>query len=254
VKRGTLVERYHVEPDRIAVVRHGVNRLDPLVTVSGFPDDREATETACRQWLSAALCKAVGSTTAPALGAARFRFLFYASQFRPNKNLLTLLRAYQHLREAHDLGHKLILTGHPAESHDVRDFVEDARLLTARELAACYRLADLAVNPSLSEGGCPFTFGEAMSVETPVLMARIPVTEEVIGDERVRDAMLFDPYDWHELAERILWAVSHRDELYALQKPVYEEIVARTWDDVVGEYVGLLASMAHRSPAARTGS
>lgn len=259
VKQGTLVERHDVEPHRITVIRHGVNRLDALVTVRGFPDDREASETACRQWLAAALHKAVGSTTAAALGAGRFRFFFYASQFRPNKNLPTLLRAYRHLRQEHGLGHKLILTGHPAESPDVREFIESHSLqhdvlclhgLTARELAACYRLAELAVNPSLSEGGCPFTFGEAMSVETPVLMARIPVTEEVIRDKRVCDAMLFDPYDWQELADRMVWALSHRQELYALQKPAYDEFIARTWDDVVSEYVELLSSLARRSRTA----
>ncbi|MFD2884495.1 glycosyltransferase [Pseudomonas lini] len=56
--------------------------------------------------------------------------------------------------------------------------------LSIQELAACYKLADLAVNPSLSEGGCPFTFTEALSVGTPVVMARIAVTEEILVDEK----------------------------------------------------------------------
>jgi len=52
-------------------------------------------------------------------------------------------------------------------------------------IAACYKLADLAVNPSLSEGGFPFTFTEALSVGTPVVMARIPVTEEIIPGQHI---------------------------------------------------------------------
>ena len=80
--------------------------------------------------------------------------------------------------------------------HNLQNDVLCLHDLSAQELAACYRLADLAVNPSLSEGGCPFTLTEALSVGTPVVMARIAVTEEVVTDPELQSLMLFDPYDW----------------------------------------------------------
>ena len=125
------------------------------------------------------------------LASPDMRFLFYASQSRPNKNILTLLRAYRHLLRDRLLGVRLVLTCHPDALPELRDFVIEQRLvddviflhgLTQQQLAACYRLAELAVNPSLSEGGCPFTLTEALSVGTPVVMARIAVTEEVMRD------------------------------------------------------------------------
>ncbi|WP_210236525.1 glycosyltransferase, partial [Mesorhizobium sp. M3A.F.Ca.ET.201.01.1.1] len=82
------------------------------------------------------------------------------------------------------MGHKLILTGF-SHYESVRVFLREHNLLadvlcvhglTEPELAACYKMADLAVSPSLSEGGMPFTFTEALSVETPAILADIDVT------------------------------------------------------------------------------
>jgi len=181
------------------------------------------------------------------------KFFFYASQLRPNKNVLTLLRAYEYLLRRRFIGHKLIMTGNPYGWGPVQQFIEEHHLendvlflhgLKVQELAACYKLADLAVNPSLSEGGCPFTFTEALSVNTPVVMARIPVTEEVLTDPELQEMTFFDPYDWQSLAERIEWAMAHRDDLLAIQRRTYTELSQRTWADVVDEHLVMLEQIA----------
>lgn len=245
----TLVDRYGADPDHVFVVRHGANRLDDLVTVTGFEDNEEATNAFCRRLFSNALRKAVNNAYGRVSISSSVRFIFYASQFRPNKNVISLLKAYNHLIKHRFIGHKLILTGKPMEMSDVRRYVQEQNLqndvlclhgLTEQELAACYRLADLAVNPSLSEGGCPFTFTEAMSVGTPAVMARIPVTEEVINEPGLQEWMLFDPYDWEDMARRIEWALAHRELLHARQKPFYDKLTQRTWRNVVDEYVDIL--------------
>ncbi|MGD0436762.1 MAG: glycosyltransferase, partial [Bryobacteraceae bacterium] len=219
VKWNTLVDHYSVEPDAVAVVPHACWDLSPLINVSGFPDRDAATKTYCERLLKQALVRTGGNTYTGGLASGSIRYLFYPSQFRPNKNVLTLLRAYEHLLRNRFIQRKLILTGDPNRLSPIRDFIRDQRLenevlclhgLTTRELAACYRLADLAVNPSLSEGGCPFTLTEALSVGTPIVMARIPVTEEVVLDEALRSMMLFDPYDWRDMASRIEWALRNR--------------------------------------------
>ena len=112
--------------------------------------------------------------------------------------------------------------------------------LSTQQLAACYRLADLAVNPSLSEGGCPFTLTEALSVGTPVVMARIAVTEEVVTDPELQGLMLFDPYDWEDMAARIEWALQNRQRLLERQLKLYERLAERSWKTVVNEYVAIL--------------
>jgi glycosyltransferase involved in cell wall biosynthesis len=188
------------------------------------------------------------------------RFIFYASQLRPNKNIISLLRAYDHLLKRRFIGHKLFLTGNPRELDEIVEFIADNNLqndvlclhgLSEQELAACYHLADLAVNPSLSEGGCPFTFTEALSVGTPVVMARIPVTEEVIIDRALRELMCFDPYNWKDMANKIEWALQNRELLLSRQLPVYEKLAQRTWRNVVDEYVAILDQISMNKKVAK---
>jgi glycosyltransferase involved in cell wall biosynthesis len=159
------------------------------------------------------------------------------------------LRAYDFLLKRRYVGHKLILTGDPKGFLPVADFIAEHNLhedvlwlhdLTEQELAACYHLADLAVNPSLSEGGCPFTFTEALSVGTPVVMSRIAVTKEVITDTALQDIMLFDGYDWKDMATRIEWALNNKDTLLNKQLAFYEHLSKRTWRDVVDEHIAIL--------------
>lgn len=257
VKWRTLVERYQIDPDAITVIPHGVNRLDDLVDVTGFPDKAAATKILCRNIFSVALHKAVNNGYASRL-SNEFSYIFYASQFRPNKNILSLLKAYEYLLRRQYIGHKLVLTGNPNVMPEILAFINEHFLendvlflhgLTAQELAASYCLADLAVNPSLSEGGCPFTFTEAMSVGTPAIMARIAVTEEIISDPVMQEHMLFDPYNWKDMAERIEWGLKNLPELLEMQKPLYDRLVKRTWNNVVNDYVDVLdriSSADHR--------
>jgi len=253
VKWRTLVQRYNVGPEKVWVVPHGANRLDELISVSGFVDNEAATKALCIDLFRTALLKAVNYGDARIFGSGSVRFMFYASQFRPNKNVLSLLRAYDYLLKQRHISHKLVLTGNPNGLPELKEFIQSHHLendvlclhgLSAQELAACYRLADLAVNPSLSEGGCPFTFTEAMSVGTPVAMARIPVTEEVISDPGLQEMMLFDPYDWVDMGDRLEWCLNNLDTLYRRQQPFYEELARRTWLDVVEEYIGILDSIS----------
>jgi glycosyltransferase involved in cell wall biosynthesis len=255
VKWETLVRRYGADPESVFVIRHGANRLDDLVRVTGFPDNAAATNRLCRRLLATALQKDVHRAYEGVRVSTGIRFIFYASQFRPNKNIISLLRAYDYLLRRRFVGHKLILTGIPIEHDEVSTFIAEKNLqqdvlclhnLNEQELAACYHLAELAVNPSLSEGGCPFTFTEAMSVGTPVVMARIPVTEEVITDPHLQAAMLFDPFDWRDMAARIEYGLLNRDKLRVLEQPFYEQLARRSWRNVVDDYVAILGRISKR--------
>ncbi|MBR0914903.1 glycosyltransferase [Bradyrhizobium japonicum] len=256
IKYRTLVERYQVSPGAIDVVRHGANRLDDLIAVSGFPDNAASTDAFCVSRFESALGKAIGTQQPFNFDSGDVEFIFYASQFRPNKNVITLLRAYEHLLKRRYIGHKLVLTGDPHSLPEIARFIRDRNLqndvlclhgLSAQELAACYRLADVAVNPSLSEGGCPFTLTEALSVGTPVVMARIAVTEEVITDPELRGLMLFDPYDWEDMAARIEWALQNKESLLERQLQLYERLAERSWKSVVNEYVAILDRISSKS-------
>lgn len=259
IKWGTLVDRYGIEEDKISVIHHAPNKLDHLVTINGFPDPEKASKNYCRGIFLQALFKGGNIDYLAGIRNGSLQFVFYASQFRPNKNVLTLLRAYEYLLRSRYFSLKLILTGNPSHMPEIQDFIVGHRLeedviclpkLSVEELAACYKLAVLAVNPSLSEGGCPFTFTEALSVGTPVVMAKIPVSEEVLIDPVLQELTFFDPFDWKDMAERIQWGVANREKMLRVQLPAYEQLVQRTWQDVVNEHLGILDRLVEQRGSA----
>ncbi|MBN8887156.1 MAG: glycosyltransferase [Rudaea sp.] len=253
IKYGTLVERYGVRPQDVTTILHAPSDLSRWVSVKNVADGGATERFYCKILIRSALARSsVPGYSAEFLNSS-FKYLFYATQFRPNKNLTALITAYEYLLRKRHIGHKLLLTGSPQEFSPVRELIEKFSLqndvlclykLPVHELAACYKLADLAVNPSLSEGGCPFTFTEALSVGTPVVMARIPVAEEVLTDSELQAATFFEPYDWRDMAKRIEWAIEHRDALLQLQAKTYSVLAKRTWGDVVNEHIDALERIA----------
>lgn len=253
VKWNTLVDRYAIAPEVITVVHHAPNQLNQHISLSINGKPPALSKGYSELLFLDALRKSNQVDYVKHIKNKSIKFLFYASQFRPNKNIITLLRAYEFLLRKGHIQHKLILTGNPKLYSPVNDYIIEHHLqndvlclsgLKVEELAACYYLADLAVNPSLSEGGCPFTFTEALSVNTPVVMARIPVTEEVLTDPKLQEMTFFDPYDWKSLAQRIQWALQHQNELLNVQQDVYAQLCKRTWTDVVNEHIEVLERIA----------
>lgn len=252
VKHDTLVERFGIEPVRVTVVPHGANTLDNVLEAAAEGEDLEATS---RALLASALEKAeaIDGRLPVVSGGLPGPYLFYASQLRPHKNVATLLKAFRWLLDEGHLSHRLVMTCSPSMSPRIQQLVKELNLhddvlflvrLSEEELAACYREAELAVNPTLSEGACPFTFTEALSVDTPVVMSRIPVTEEVISDPQLQATMLFDPYDWRDMARVIRQGVEHREELLSVQREAYRTLARRTWRDVSGDTIAALDAAA----------
>jgi len=257
VKWNTLVKHYHMDPDNISVVPHGVKSIKNHINFSGdFSRNEDFLIKFCNTTMKIIMSRSTNALNYYLFGNdSNIKFIFYASQFRPNKNIISLLKAYDYLLKRQYINHKLILTGDPQVLPEINDFIKRHNLenevlclhgLSTRELTACYKLADLAVNPSLSEGGCPFTLTEALSVDTPVVMARIPVTLEVIRDPDLDKEMLFDPYDWKDMADRIEWALQNKEALLAKQKLLYSVLEKRTWRTVVDEYINILDKISHK--------
>jgi glycosyltransferase involved in cell wall biosynthesis len=253
-KQRVLVDRFGVRPEQINVVRHAPMDLARHVSVLGYPNAANARKLRSESLVGLALEKSVIQLP---VANADFSFIFYPTQFRPSKNVISLLRAYDHLVKTKFFGHKLVLTGNPKTNDDIMSFVTSHDLeldvlflkdLNEAELAGCYHLASLAVNTSISEGGMPFTFTEALSVGTPVVMSDIEVTREIITDPVLADATLFDAYDWRAVAAKIEWGIEHRAELLTMQETFYKDVLLkRTWDNVVDEHLALLDAIGSRA-------
>ena len=175
---------------------------------------------------------------------ANSRYIFYATQFRPNKNLLVLLEAYRKLVQNKFVNIRLVLTGGNdfpmmrqfIDEYDLRDDIVFCSGVSSQELAALYHCAELSVTTTLYEGGFPFTFGEGMSVGTPSIMSDIPQVREVLEPAGLEQAMFYAE-DPDNLVDKLMWALENREELYKMELPLYKELAQRTDKVVADEYL-----------------
>ena len=136
------------------------------------------------------------------------RFIMYAGNVKPHKNLERLIDAFVAVRSRgfDDLG--LLLSGSEVSKYatlrravhryNLHRHVRFLGYQTTDTLAVLYRLADVFVFPSLYEG-----FGlsplEALASGTPVVASNVSSLPEVLGNA----AVLVDPYDPHSIADGI---------------------------------------------------
>ena len=251
VKDVHLVRRFGIPPAQVSVVEHAP--VDMMETFRKPIYAERPVVQAARMILRRHLAaETISNHQIRNVDLASVGFIFYASQIRPHKNILALVRAYEKLLRHHLVNVKLVLTGDllAPEAARVATYVWEKRLqfdvislprVPADVLAALFALTRLAVCPTLFEGGLPFTFSEALSVGTPVVMSRIPAVTEKIRDPELARLMLFDPFDADNMCERIRWGLENRDVLLARQQAVYRQLATRTWSDVASDYCDAMA-------------
>lgn len=168
------------------------------------------------------------------------RFLLSPNGFHLHKNYPALTTALRILRRD-GRPVTVIASGMATELYNGPDLI-GLGYISARELQAVYELCEGVVQTTLYEAGS-FPMVEAMAAHKPVAISRIPPIVEQC--ERVGVvAELFDPHDADDVAEAIwrLWTGSEATtpETIAANAAAVAE---RTWDDVAGDYLELLASL-----------
>jgi glycosyltransferase involved in cell wall biosynthesis len=173
------------DPDKVLVVP---NAIDPFLLDDPGPEERDRVRERYQ---------------------LRGRFVLYAGNIKPHKNLDRLIASFGLLKRSHgyeDL--KLLIIGdeinrygslrRSVEAAGVRQDVRFFGFVPDRTLAALYRMASVFAFPSLYEGfGLPPL--EAMACGTPVVTSRLSSLPEVVGDA----AVLVDPYDVEEIAHAL---------------------------------------------------
>ena len=147
----------------------------------------------------------------------RGRFVLFAGNVKPHKNLERLIRAFAQVREQG--GHEdlqLLLIGddvsrygslrRAVEATQLRQDVRFFGFVPPSTLAALYRMADVFAFPSLYEGfGLPPL--EAMSCGTPVVTSGMAALHEVVDEA----AILVDPYSVDDIAGGISRVLDDED-------------------------------------------
>lgn len=169
-------------------------------------------------------------------------FLLFIGTIEQRKNLMTLIRAFEKVRDYRKL--QLVLVGKPGYGFSKVDrYLSDHRLkgeviltgyVSEEEKIALYDSATTFVYPSLYEGfGIPLV--EAMVRKVPIVASRIPSTEEVAGE-----AALYysgDPLNHETLAESILMLLENENLQQNLVKEGLKRAQEFSWEKVGKRYL-----------------
>lgn len=186
----------------------------------------------------------------------RGRYVLFAGNVKPHKNLERLIKAFALLREQRgneDL--ELLLIGddvsrygalrRAVERTGIRQSVRFFGYVPPTTLAALYRMASAFAFPSLYEGfGLPPL--EAMSCGTAVVTSKISSLPEVVDDA----AVLVDPYSVEDIAEGIGRVLNDDDLRDALVQKGLARAQSFSWErSVKAIHAGYLKALGRPAPA-----
>jgi glycosyltransferase involved in cell wall biosynthesis len=143
-------------------------------------------------------------------------YLLFVSTLEPRKNLITLILAFNDLKQKYKIDHNLVLIGQKGWQYEPifeaiasspwQSCIHHLNYLSDKLVALFYSKADVFVYPSYYEGfGLPVL--EAMTLGAPVVTSNTSSLPEVVGDA----AILVDPKDVISLAEAIFRVISDRN-------------------------------------------
>jgi glycosyltransferase involved in cell wall biosynthesis len=170
------------------------------------------------------------------------RFLLYPAKTWPHKNHLRLLEALAHLRKERNLVVPLVLSGaqyapfwpqieERIRNLDLRGQVHCLGFLPETDLRAIHTLASCLVQPSLFEASSLPIF-DAWLDGVPVACARATALPEQVRDA----ALLFDPYNSHDIAEAIAKIMTNSDVREELRARGFRRLKDFDWGKAAKTY------------------
>ena len=177
-------------------------------------------------------------------------FLLFVGTLERRKDLVTLVRAFDVVRERGRISHRLILVGQPGfgwsqikaaiAASRYRQDIEVCGYLKREAVEELLQTADLLIYPSVYEGfGLPVL--EAMACETPVVCSRAASLPEVAGNA----AEYFEPSEVDDLAAATERVLSSKEKQAEMRQRGLERAKLFTWDECARKhlevYKGLLA-------------
>jgi glycosyltransferase involved in cell wall biosynthesis len=144
-------------------------------------------------------------------------YLLFVSNIEPRKNIISIVIAFNSLKQKYKIEHDLVLIGRKGwnyqsifaaiEASPYKQHIYHLDYLSDELVALFYARADVFVYPSYYEGfGLPVL--EAMTLGAPVVASNTSSLPEVTGDA----AILIDPNEPNNLAEAI-WEVSNNSQM-----------------------------------------
>lgn len=186
-----IVEHYHLDPNRVTVIPHGVDHAHFRVAKADLVADFRAAEQLDRP------------------------YLLYVGPCAPRKNVLHMVEAFARLKHRSRIEHEFVIAGrsHPHQQAVAERALDlgvaaDVRFMgpvSHTDLPLLYNGASAFAFTSLYEGfGLPVL--EAMACGAPVITSALSATGEVAGEAAIRVA---DPTNVDEISDAMCQAVEN---------------------------------------------
>lgn len=181
-------------------------------------------------------------------------FLFFAGSLSPRKNIITILKAFDKIKDL--IPHRIYFTAGDSwnDSH-VFEFIKSNKLddriirlgfLPEEDLVTMYNLSDCYLYPSLYEGfGLPIL--EAQSCGCPVITSNVSSCPEIAGE----GAVVIDPYNTDELSKAILKIVNDVNFKKDLIKKGFDNVKRFSWKRAAREHLDLFNKVNDESGSHR---
>lgn len=172
-------------------------------------------------------------------------YFLFVGNVKPHKNLITLLKAYNHLDAEIKEKYKLVILGRKegfiTQDTDVFDYIKNCNLreyihftgyVQDDKVPEVYKNTALFIFPSLYEGfGLPIL--EAIACKVPVLSSNKASLPEVGGDA----VMYFDPNDEVDLAKKIMVLINDQILQAELREKGLEQIKKFDWKKSAANHI-----------------
>lgn len=179
------------------------------------------------------------------------KYIAYATQIRPNKNTIVLLKALKNLID-NNINLKLVTTGRFSHTPSTSKYIKNNKLenqiietgdLSEEELYCLYKYSDMVVVPTIVEGpGLAQQAIEALMVgNIPVICSKSFGVEENLSvrglSMETADLNWFN-YDDHEYLTKLIISVLNDPQSHInKQKHIIKNYTALSWDDVAKNYI-----------------
>lgn len=189
------------------------------------------------------------------------KYIAYPTQNRPNKNIITLLKALKFLKQQ-NIKIKLAVTGKlediPSDSEYVnknglQDYIIEIGTIEEKDLYNLYKHANMVVATTIIEGiGMSGQIMEALKIgEIPVIHAVSDGLSEAFASRGLTlqsaDLNWFDKYDYETLAEKIIDVLDNPQKHIEKQKHIIEKFCALNWKDTANKYNKLIMEILNEA-------
>lgn len=175
-------------------------------------------------------------------------YIFYIGMLTPWKNITTLIRAFEILKDDTGCPHVLLLAGKcdygseevlaEANNSRVKKEILFPGYIEARDLPSLYSAADCFIFPSLWEGfGLPIV--EAMACGTPVAAGSVASIPDIVGDAGV----LFNPESAESMTEALKRILFNSEVRQRVETAAIAQAEKFRWETVVSKIADVYSEL-----------